>query len=78
MFHGMFHEIIKFRFETFADIEHRGLHFPQRATAGRTQENRGSFPKRLIAGGADLDVLLAVRFSYASKSSCSRFSASHI
>lgn len=57
----MFHAIIKFGFETFADIEHRGQHFPQRATSGRTQDNRGSSPKRLIAGGVDLDVSLASR-----------------
>jgi hypothetical protein len=74
----MFRENKKFGFGVHADMKHRGLHSPQRATSGRTQENRGSFPAMLIAGGAGPDVSLAVRFSYASKSSCSRFSASHI
>jgi hypothetical protein len=39
MFHGMFHEIIKFGFETFADMEHRGQHSLPRMTLDRTYQS---------------------------------------
>jgi hypothetical protein len=63
MFHGMFHEIIKFGFETFADIEQRGQHSLPRMNVDRTRsietKRLGSWLATLIAGGADLDLALA-------------------
>jgi hypothetical protein len=62
----MFHGNKKFGFETFADIERRGLHFPPRQRLDRTRsietKHLGSWLEALNAGGAHPDVSLASRY----------------
>jgi hypothetical protein len=62
----MFHEIIKFGFETFADMEHRGWHISPRTTPDGTRsvdaKHSRFWLEAPIKGYADLDVSLASRY----------------